>query len=99
VLFTEAISEGHAFNDRRAIIGTQLKLGFWYQTDRSPGGWEHTHQGYNVIKKVGMTDGHAKPHRMVDVHDVDVEMIWRPPGLVSDGRGRRKTHNTTAGNE
>ena len=26
VLFTETISEGHAFNDRRAVIGTQLKL-------------------------------------------------------------------------
>ena len=78
MLFTEPISESHAFNDRRAIIGTQLKLETWYQAGQSAKR-EYTHQGYNVIKKVRMTDGHPEPHWVVDVHDVDVETIWRPP--------------------
>ena len=43
---------------------------------------EHAYQGYNVIKKVRLTDGHAEPHRMVRVHDVNVEMIWTFPESV-----------------
>ena len=36
VLFTETISEGHAFNDGRAVVGTQLKLHLRCQADQSP---------------------------------------------------------------
>jgi len=36
VLFTETVGEGHAFNDRRAVIGTQLKLQLRCQAGRSP---------------------------------------------------------------
>jgi len=98
VLFTETISECHAFNDRGAVIGTQLKLQIWCQTGQSHK-QEHAHQGYNVIKKVRMANGHAEPHRMVDVHDVDMEMVWTPPGQQVVAAEGEETHSTTAGNE
>lgn len=36
----------------------------------------HTHHGYDIIEKVSLTDGHAEPHRIVGVDDMDVELIW-----------------------
>ena len=37
-----------------------------------------------------MTDCHAEPHRIVDVHDMNVELIWIFPMSVNSSCRRRE---------
>jgi hypothetical protein len=36
---------------------------------------DHTYQGYNVIEKVRLANSHSEPHRMVSIHNVNMELI------------------------
>ena len=49
----------------------------------------HTYQGDNVVEKMCLTDSHAEPHRMVGIHDMDMETICasRVSESSRDGRG------------
>jgi hypothetical protein len=37
---------------------------------------DHTYQGDDVIEKVRLADSHTEPHRMVSIHNVNMELIW-----------------------
>jgi len=60
---------------------------------------DYTYQGYNVVKKVRLTDSHAKPWRVVSIYDMNVEMVCaftsESKGFVDD----KRTYSTRVGNE
>jgi hypothetical protein len=74
VLFTKAIGERHALNDRGAVIGIKLKLYLVlegiFKKKR-----DHTYHRYDIFKEVRLTDSHAEPHGMVGVDNMNVETI------------------------
>lgn len=60
---------------------------------------DDTRHGYDVIEKVRLTDGHSEPHRVVDVHNMNVEMIWTFESQWKAAGNGGETYSTRVGSE
>lgn len=60
---------------------------------------DHPHHGYDVVEKVRLTDGHAEPHGMVGVYNMDMETVWTISGQQKVAVNGKTTHSTKVGNE
>lgn len=77
MLLSKSVGEGHAFQDRRSVVGVKLELqaqeamSLCQKTVRR----KATHQRYDIVEKMSLSDRAAHRPDIVHMDDVDMEMI------------------------